>query len=54
MDRYVEAMIARRPTLTDDGTAVTGSMHILDLPGPEAAQVFAFEEPNHRAGYTAA
>lgn len=50
MDRYVEAMIARGPTLTDDGTAATGSVHIVDLPGSEAARVFAFEEPNYRAG----
>jgi uncharacterized protein YciI len=50
MDRYADAMIARGPTLTPDGTAATGSMHIVDLPDARAAHVFAFEEPNYRAG----
>jgi uncharacterized protein len=50
MDHYAEAMIARGPTLTADGTLATGSMHIVDLPDAAAARVFAFEEPNYRAG----
>lgn len=50
MDRYAEEMIARGPTLTSDGTAATGSMHIVDLPDGEAARVFAFDEPNYLAG----
>jgi uncharacterized protein YciI len=50
MDRYETAMIARGPTLTPDGTAATGSMHIVDLSDAEAARVFAFEEPNYLAG----
>jgi uncharacterized protein YciI len=50
MDRYADTMIARGPTLTPDGTAATGSMHIVDLPDARAAHVFAFEEPNYRAG----
>src|SRR4051812_36260126 len=50
MDAYAGAMIARGPTLTDDGNTVTGSMHIVDLPDAEAARVFAFEEPYCRAG----
>ncbi|MFI7523250.1 YciI family protein [Micromonospora globbae] len=49
MDRYAAGMIARGPTLADDGTA-TGSLHILDLPDPAAARAFAFDEPNHQAG----
>jgi len=49
MDGYADAMIARGPTTATDGT-VTGSMHIVDLPNVEAARVFAFEEPYHRAG----
>jgi uncharacterized protein len=52
MDGYADRMIARGPTLTDDGTAATGSMHIVDLPDVEAAQAFAFDEPCYRAsGY---
>ena len=51
MDAYAEVMIARGPTFTDDeAETITGSLHILDLPGPEEAKAFAFEEPNHRAG----
>jgi uncharacterized protein YciI len=50
MDQYAEAMIARGPTLTADGTAATGSMHIVNLPDSAAARVFAFDEPNYKAG----
>ncbi len=50
MDRYADAMIARGPTLTADGSAATGSVHFVDLPDAEAAGMFAFEEPNYRAG----
>ena len=50
MDRYAAEMIARGPTLTDDGETATGSVHILDLPDPSAARTFAFEEPGYQAG----
>ena len=50
MDRYASQMIARGPTLTDDGETATGSVHILDLPDPAAARAFAFDEPNYQAG----
>jgi uncharacterized protein YciI len=50
MDRYEGSMIARGPTMTTDGTAATGSVHIVDLPDAEAAHVFAFDEPNYKAG----
>ncbi|MEU0298307.1 YciI family protein [Streptomyces sp. NPDC006175] len=50
MDRYAKEMIARGPTLADDGDTPTGSVHILDLPGPAAARAFAFDEPNYQAG----
>ena len=49
MDRFAATMIARGPTFTDDDT-LTGSVHILDLPGPSAARAFAFEEPGYQAG----
>ncbi|MBB5116436.1 YciI family protein [Micromonospora echinospora] len=49
MDPYAEQMIARGPTLADDGSP-TGSVHILSLPGPAAARAFAFDEPNYQAG----
>jgi uncharacterized protein YciI len=50
MDGYAAEMIARGPTLTDDGETATGSVHILDLPDPAAARAFAFDEPNYQAG----
>ncbi|MFE6049142.1 YciI family protein [Kitasatospora sp. NPDC056446] len=50
MDRYAKEMIARGPTLADDGGAPTGSVHIVDLPDPAAARAFAFEEPGYQAG----
>jgi uncharacterized protein YciI len=50
MDRYAKELIARGPTLADDGDTPTGSVHILDLPDPAAARAFAFDEPNYQAG----
>ncbi|MFF0782086.1 YciI family protein [Streptomyces sp. NPDC003720] len=50
MDRYAEELIARGPTFAADGETPTGSVHIVDLPGPAAARAFAFDEPNHQAG----
>jgi uncharacterized protein YciI len=50
MDRYAATMIARGPTLADDGDTATGSVHILDLPTSAAARAFAFDEPNYQAG----
>ncbi len=50
MDKYAPAFTARGPTLTDDGAAQTGSMHIVDLPDAEAVRIFAYEEPRYKAG----
>jgi uncharacterized protein len=50
MDQYAETMIARGPTIADDGDTPTGSVHIVELPGPAAARAFAFDEPNYQAG----
>jgi uncharacterized protein YciI len=50
MDRYAKELIARGPTFADDGETPTGSVHIVDLPGPAAARAFAFDEPNYQAG----
>lgn len=47
MDRF--PMIARGPTFDGDGLP-TGSVHIVDLPGPAAARAFAFDEPGYQAG----
>jgi uncharacterized protein YciI len=50
MDGFAEHMIARGPTLTEDGRFATGSIHVLDLPGSAEARAFAFDEPNYQAG----
>ncbi|WP_369168897.1 YciI family protein [Streptomyces sp. R28] len=50
MDRYAKELIARGPTFAADGETPTGSVHIVDLPGPAAARAFAFDEPNYQAG----
>ncbi len=50
MDRFVEELTARGPTLSDDRTEATGSIHIVELPDVAAARAFAFDEPNFRAG----
>jgi uncharacterized protein YciI len=50
MDGYVESIVARGPTVAEDGVTATGSMHIVDLPDVEAVRVFAFEEPYYKAG----
>src|SRR5215468_174139 len=50
MDRYQAEMIARGPTLANDGDTPTGSVHIVGLPDPAAARAFAFDEPSYQAG----
>ena len=50
MDRFADGMIARGPTLGPDRERWTGSLHILDLPSPEAARRFVEDEPYNRAG----
>lgn len=50
MTPYIDAMIARGPTMTADGKAVTGSLHIVDLADVEAARVFAENDPLARGG----
>jgi uncharacterized protein YciI len=50
MEGYAAEMVARGPTLTDDGETATGSVHIVGLSGPSAARAFAFDEPNYQAG----
>ncbi|MET8148835.1 YciI family protein [Actinoplanes sp. NPDC049668] len=50
MDRYEKDLIARGPTFVTDDGPPTGSLHIVDLPGPAAARAFAFDEPNYQAG----
>lgn len=50
VDQYAEQLIARGPTVNDDDTATTGSLHIVDLPDLAAAETFAYDEPYYQAG----
>lgn len=50
MDQYAKEMIARGPTLAEDGETPTGSVHVVDLADSAAARTFAFDEPNYQAG----
>jgi len=50
MDGYAGELIARGPTLTEDGEKTTGSLHIVDLPDADAVRTFAYDEPYYRAG----
>ncbi|MEU3501961.1 YciI family protein [Streptomyces hundungensis] len=50
MDQYGKELIARGPTMTDDGEEPTGSVHIIDLPDAAAARAFVFDEPGYQAG----
>jgi uncharacterized protein YciI len=50
MDRFAEQLVARGPTLSPDGTAHTGSIHILGASDLDAARRFASDEPFARAG----
>jgi uncharacterized protein YciI len=50
MDQYGDRMIARGPTLAEDGKTPTGSMHIVDLGSEAEAKMFAHDEPYAKAG----
>ena len=50
MDRFADQMTARGPTLGADRQTWAGSLHIVGLPGPDAAREFVAREPYNRAG----
>lgn len=50
MDRYDSQLIARGPTLDRVTGQATGSVHLVELPSPQAARDFALDEPNYQAG----
>ncbi|MBW8800496.1 MAG: hypothetical protein JF597_45070 [Streptomyces sp.] len=50
MDGYAAELIARGPTFEAGAEVPSGSVHVVDLPGPAAARAFAFDEPNYQAG----
>ena len=50
MDRFAGRLILRGPTLSEDGTEHTGSVHVVDLADHADAERFATEEPYWLAG----
>jgi uncharacterized protein YciI len=50
MDRFADRLVARGPTLSADGEAHTGSVHIVAVEDAAAARRFAAEEPYQGAG----
>jgi uncharacterized protein len=50
MDAFAERMTARGPTLGPDRQTWSGSVHVVDLPGPAAVREFVAREPYNQAG----
>lgn len=50
MDGFAGGMTTRGPTLGTDRQTWTGSLHVVDLPDPEAAREFVAREPYNQAG----
>jgi hypothetical protein len=50
MEGFADGMTARGPTLGTDRQTWTGSLHVLDLPGPQAVREFVAGEPYNQAG----
>jgi uncharacterized protein len=50
MDLFADRLILRGPTLSDEGTEHTGSVHVVDLDDRASAERFATEEPYWQAG----
>ncbi len=50
MDGFAGDMTARGPTLGTDRQTWTGSLHVVDLPGPKAVREFVAREPYNQAG----
>jgi uncharacterized protein len=50
MDGFADGMTVRGPTLGTDRQTWTGSLHVVDLPDPEAAREFVAREPYNQAG----
>ncbi|MDC7788141.1 YciI family protein [Rhodoplanes sp. TEM] len=50
MTPYIDRMVARGPTMSEDGRLPTGSLHIVDLADEDAVRVFAEADPLARGG----
>jgi uncharacterized protein YciI len=53
MDQWADRLVARGPTLSDDGEHHSGSIHVLRVEDRPTAEQFAFAEPYARAGWYA-
>lgn len=53
MDGWLPRLIARGPTLSEDGERHTGSVHVVQAADRQEAERFAFDEPFARAGWYA-
>ncbi len=53
MDQWADRLVARGPTLSDDGEHHTGSIHVLRADDRATAERFAFAEPYAHAGWYA-
>lgn len=51
MDQWADRLVARGPTLSDDGEHHTGSIHVLRVYDRPTAERFAFAEPYAHAGW---
>ncbi len=50
MDGYADRLLARGPSLSEDGAEHAGSLHIVRLATREEAEAFVYREPFHAAG----
>lgn len=50
MDGFADRLVARGPTLSDDGEEHTGSVHVVTAADLDEARRFAGQEPFQRAG----
>lgn len=50
LDRFVDRLTARGPTLAPDRETWTGSMHVVDLPSVDDVDAFVADEPYQQAG----
>jgi len=50
MDAYADRLLVRGPTLSDDGEAHMGSLHIVRLDDVAETETFAYQEPFFQAG----
>jgi len=50
LERHRDILVLGGATLADDGVARTGSVLVINVPGPADAEAFARDEPFRKAG----